>query len=121
MVTVATGQVSVPTWQADRRHVVFTAVVASQDGPVAKAFRLAVGDPPPKQLTLGQGMPADRATQVDALRSSADGHQLAFVSRPGGPASVWMMNADGSGLTPLTEYDSESFPYSCRAVAWTPN
>jgi len=60
-------------------------------------------------------------TQVDALRPSPDGHQLAFVSRSGGPASVWMMNADGTGLTLLTDYDSESFPYSCRAVAWTPS
>jgi len=121
VVTVAAGQVSAPIWQADRRHVLFIAVVASQDGPVAKAFRLAVGDPPPKQLTLSQGMPVDRLTQVDALRPSPDGHQLAFVSRSVGPASVWMMNADGSGLTLLTDYDSESFPYSCRAVAWTPS
>lgn len=121
VVTVAAGQVSVPAWQADRRHLFFTAVVASQDGPVEKAFRLGVGDAPPKQLTLAQGMPADRSTQVDALQPSADGHQLALVSRSGGPAAVLMMNADGSGLTPLTEYDAEGFPYSCRAVAWTPS
>jgi len=31
------------------------------------------------------------------------------------------MNADGTGVTALTQYDSQSFPYSCRAVAWTPN
>src|SRR5262249_62175629 len=79
VVTVAAGQVSAPIWQADRRHVLFIAVVASQDGPVAKAFRLAVGDPPPKQLTLSQGMPVDRTTQGDARRPSSRGRQLAFV------------------------------------------
>lgn len=120
-VTVATGQVSVPTWQADGRHVVFTAMVASDAGPAAKAFRLAVGDPPPKELALSQGMPADRSQEVGSVSLSADGHQLAFVSAASVPPGVWMMNADGSGLTPLTEYDSDSFPYACRAVAWTPS
>ena len=120
VVTVVTGEVSVPTWQADRRHVLFTAVVATGQGPVTKAFRLAVGDPPPKELTPGLGMPTG-PTSVDALSPSADGHQLAFVSNAGGPVAVWTMNADGTGVTALTQYDSQSFPYSCRAVAWTPN
>lgn len=121
VVTVAAGQVSAPTWQADRRHVLFTAVVSSGQGTVSKAFRMAVGDPPPKELTLGQGMPTDSSTSVDGLTLSADGHQLAFVSDTGGPMAVWVMNADGSGVTALTEFDPESFPYSSHAVAWTPN
>ena len=29
------------------------------------------------------------------------------------------MNADGTGVTQLTEYDASRFPYSCRALAWT--
>jgi hypothetical protein len=32
---------------------------------------------------------------------------------------VWLMNADGTRPTPLTVYDSDSFPYSCRTPAWT--
>lgn len=120
VVTVATGEVSAPAWQADRRHVLFSAVVSSPDGAVTKAFRLTVGDTPPKELTATMGIPAGGQTQVDALSLSADGHQLAFVSGAGRPSTVWLMNADGSGLTPLTEYDPDRFPYSCKAVAWTP-
>ena len=120
VVTVATGDVSVPAWQADRRHVLFSAVVNSPRGAVSKAFRLTVGDTPPKSLTLTQAMPAAGDLQVQALSPSADGHQLAFTSA-GGPAVLWLMNADGSGLTALTEYDGERFPYSCLAPAWSPS
>jgi hypothetical protein len=46
---------------------------------------------------------------------SPDGHQIAFLSGD----QVWLMNADGTRPTPLTKQDAASFPYSCRALAWT--
>jgi Bacterial Ig-like domain len=119
-VTVAVGQVSTPSWQADGRHLFFTAVVPTPSGPTAKAFRLTVGDPPPKTLTAGAGMPATPGLQVTSLSPSPDGHQLAFAAETAGRAAVFLMNADGTGLTQLTEFDHDSFPYAASAVAWTP-
>ena len=31
------------------------------------------------------------------------------------------MNADGTGLTRVSEFDPAGLGYSCRAVAWTPS
>jgi len=58
---------------------------------------------------------------VVSLSPSADGHQLAFISDVGGRPGVWAMNADGTGVTQLTDPDADRFPYSCLAVAWTPS
>ena len=117
-VTVATGPVSAPVWQADRRHVFVTAPAGA--GTLPKAFRFAVDDSSTKTFTAAQGLPGDQGVPVTALSLSADGHQLAFISDTNGLPGVWSMNADGTGVTSLTDYDPVRFPYSCRAVDWTP-
>jgi hypothetical protein len=118
--TVATGEVSGPAWQADNRHLVFTASVATSGGKVERAFRLAVGDPPPRSLAAGQGLPTGSALSVGQISLSADGHQIAFLAGYQGRAAVWLMNADGTGLTRLSEFGGAGAGYSARAVAWTP-
>jgi hypothetical protein len=121
-VTVATGDVSAPVWQADRQHVFFTAAVPAPSGPVAKAFRAAVSPPGASgTLSAGAGMPGGQDLAVGSLSTSPDGHQLAFVPDGAGRSGVWEMNADGTGLTRLTDPDPGRFPYSCLGVTWTPS
>lgn len=120
--TVAAGEVSGPVWQADRQHVFFTASVPAPTGAgaVTRVFRFAVGDGSPHALTAAAGMPGGQDVQVQAFSPSPDGHQVAFLADAGGRAGVWTMNADGTGLTQLTDPDLGRFPYSSRDVAWTP-
>jgi hypothetical protein len=119
-VTVATGEVSAPAWQADSRHVIFTAPVAGPGGTVSKAFRLAAGDPPPRTLAGVQALPAGPRVAVRNASPSPDGHQIAFLSDFEGRPAVFLMNADGTNVTRVSEFDPPGLAYSCRAVAWTP-
>jgi Bacterial Ig-like domain len=118
--TVATGDVSEPFWQADRQHVFFTGSVPTPTGTVTRIFRFAVNDRSPHALTASAGMPSGQDVQVVTFSPSPDGHQLAFLGDVAGRAGVWTMNADGSGVTRLTDPDPARFPYSSKGVAWTP-
>ena len=112
--TVTTGDLGRPAWLPDSTHLVFAAAVPSSSGPVHKAFVVNVASPP-APLTLASGLPSDPAIEVSSPISSPDGHQIAFLSGN----QVWLMNGDGTRPTALTREDPASFPYSCRAVAWT--
>jgi Tol biopolymer transport system component len=57
---------------------------------------------------------------VSQVSVSPDGHQVAFLAAYQGLPAVWLMNADGTGLTRLTQFDAGSLDYSCRDIAWTP-
>jgi hypothetical protein len=117
--TVAEGDAGVPRW-LDGSHLVFAATVAGPAGTVSRAFRVSAvsaGGP----LTAGAGLPSAKAVDVHDPSPSPDGHQIAFLSGQAGDQQVWLMNADGTGLVQLTEYDALDFPYSCLALAWTPS
>lgn len=118
--TVATGQVSVASWQADSRHLIFTATVPTNAGPISKAFRVGLGGPANVSLGAASGMPPGTDVSVGPLSVSADGHQIAFLSDLHGLSQVWLMNADGTRLTALTQYGPADFPYRSTEVAWTP-
>jgi Tol biopolymer transport system component len=120
LVKVTTGQVSAPSWQADRQHVFFTAVADTAQGPLTKAFRLPIADAGPKGLGAAPAMPTGTGVEVSSLSPSADGHQLAFVSAESGRPGVWLMNADGTGLTQLTDADFGQLPVGVQSIAWTP-
>lgn len=112
--TVASGDIGRPAWLPDSVHIVFAAGVLTSRGPMRKAFLLSV-IAPPASLTASLGMPNSAAADVSDPVPSPDGHQLAFVSGN----QVWIMNADGTRPTPLTQFDAQSFPYTCEAPAWT--
>lgn len=119
-VTLATGMVEAPVWQADSRHLIFAASVPGGDGSnISRAYRLAVTAPPPDRLTLAMGMPA-AGPSVLQPQPSPDGHQIAFLADQQGNREVFLMNADGTGLSQLTSFDPTGFPYSCSDLAWTP-
>jgi hypothetical protein len=119
--TVRTADVASMAWQADSRHLIVGATVATPAGAAARAFRLSIADASPRSLSLEEALPAGTLFDVRSPVPSPDGHQVAFVGAgagTGGP-QLWVVNVDGTGLRPLTSFDAASFPYSCRAPAWT--
>jgi Bacterial Ig-like domain len=112
--TLATGDLGAPAWLPDSTHLVFAAAVTGPIGVLHKAFVINVVSPPPS-LSAASGLPSDPGLEVTSPVPSPDGHQIAYLSGE----QVWLMNADGTRPTPLTKEDAVSFPYSCRALAWT--
>jgi len=111
--TLTTGDIGRPAWLPDSSHLVFSAAVSTTTGVLHKAFVVNVASPP-ATLSVSLGLPSD-PIDVTSPVSSPDGHQIAFLSGD----QVWLMNADGTRPTALTRKDPLSFPYSCRAPAWT--
>ena len=112
--TVASGDLGSPAWLPDSTHLVFAAVVQAAGTSSHKAFVINVVAPP-VALNAGAALPSDLNIDLSTPVPSPDGHQIAFVSG----SQVWLMNADGTRPTALTRFDPASFPYSCRALAWT--
>src|SRR6202035_313601 len=111
--TIASGDMSAPAWLPDSTHLVIAAA-ASADSSNHKAFVVNVVTPP-AVLSAGSGLPSDPSVDLSAPAPSPDGHQIAFLDGN----QVWLMNADGTRPIALTKFDPTSFPYSCRALAWT--
>ncbi|HEY0831852.1 MAG TPA: Ig-like domain-containing protein [Candidatus Dormibacteraeota bacterium] len=111
--TLTTGDIGRPAWLPDSTHLVFSAAVSTTTGVLHKAFIVNVVSPP-STPSLSLGLPSEQI-DVTSPVSSPDGHQIAFLSGD----QVWLMNADGTRPTALTRKDPQSFPYSCRAPAWT--
>ena len=112
--TVTSGDIGHPQWLPDSTHLVFAAAITADTGVLHKAYIANVVSPP-STLSLAGGLPADPGIEVTSPASSPDGHQIAFLSGD----QVWIMNADGTRPIALTREDPASFPYSCRAPAWT--
>jgi hypothetical protein len=111
--TLVSGDIASPAWLPDSTHLVFAARSSTSSTAPHKAFVINVVSPP-STLSAAIGLPAD-PIDVASPVSSPDGHQIAFLSDD----QVWLMNADGTRPTQLTRLDPETFPYSCRALAWT--
>ena len=116
--TVATGDLGVPSWLPDSTHIVFAAGIQGPGGLTHKAFVVNVVGPP-AALNPASGLPSDPSIDLASPVPSPDGHQIAFVNVNQVENQVWLMNADGTRPTALTRFAAESFPYSCRAPAWT--
>ncbi len=117
--TVAIGEVDAPRWQADSRHLILSATVSDAGSPHSRPFRVSATEAAARALAADQAIPIPAGAEVRDPLPSPDGHQLAFLQPTPGGDQVWIMNLDGSGFGPLTAYEPVSFPYSCRAPAWT--
>jgi Tol biopolymer transport system component len=86
-----------PSWSADGTHIVYAART-SPGGPF-RIFLAQADGSGPVQLTTQTAGSADRSPVF-----SPDGTRIAFVSdRDGGFPELYLMNADGSGVTRLTK------------------
>jgi Tol biopolymer transport system component len=113
--TIVSGaEINAPAWMPDSVHLVFAATLQTPTGTVRKAFVVSV-IAPPAALTPALGLPSDPTISVANPLPSPDGHQIAFLNGN----QVWLMNGDGTRPTPLTAFDPQKFPYSCRTPAWT--
>lgn len=112
--TVVKGDIGPPAWLPDSTHLVVAAGISTPEGEIRKAFVINTVAAP-AALSASSGIPADVNVDVESPAPSPDGHQIAFLS----DGQVWLMNLDGTRPVALTKEDPASFPYSCRAVAWT--
>jgi hypothetical protein len=110
--TVASGDLGTPAWLPDSTHLVLAAAPSAAGAHKAYVVNVVA---PPASLTAGSALPSDLNIDLSAPVPSPDGHQIAFISGN----QIWLMNADGTRPTALTRFDATSFPYSCRALAWT--
>jgi Bacterial Ig-like domain/WD40-like Beta Propeller Repeat len=100
--TWAQGRVSSPAWQSDSQHLLFQAEVGSSAGPATKLFRRGASDGSSLEPDASTAMPSSNSLDVESFAVSPDGRQVVFISGAKGRASLWSMNADGTGLTTLT-------------------
>jgi len=115
--TVAAGEIRDPAWLSGSNELVFSARVDVTGGRQWRVFRINPALPPSRlAATAAIGPPTDGDAFLP--QPSPDGHQIAFLFGAVQSAQVWLMNADGTGLSRLTGFDSEAFPYSCRALHW---
>jgi hypothetical protein len=115
--TIASGQINDLAWLADSSDLTFSAQVEVGGSLLSRIFRVNTA------LALGRLTAATAigpATDEDAFlpEPSPDGHQIAFLLGAPESAQIWLMNADGTGANRLTGFDSNAFPYACRALHW---
>jgi WD40 repeat protein len=115
--TVATGEITTPAWLANSSDVTFSAKVVVAGKSQRRIFRVntALG---PGQLTVAAAIGPAGDADGFLPQPSPDGHQIAFLVGAPESAQIWLMNADGTGQSRLTGFDSIAFPYSCRALHW---
>jgi Tol biopolymer transport system component len=85
-----------PAWSTDGTRIAYSAPASS--GEPYRIFVMNADGTTPEQLTTQSAGSADRSPAW-----SPDGARIAFVSdRAGGFPEIYLMNADGSGVTRLT-------------------
>ena len=115
--TVASGEIATPAWLANSSDITFSARLVIAGKSQQRIFRVntALG---PGQLTVAAAIGPASGADGFLPQPSPDGHQIAFLVGAPESAQIWLMNADGTGQSRLTEFDSAAFPYSCRALHW---
>jgi hypothetical protein len=115
--TVATGEIATPVWLANSSDVTFAARLAVAGKTQWRIFRVNTALAPGR-LTAAAAIGPPGDADAFSPQPSPDGHQIAFLVGAPESAQIWLMNADGTGQSRLTGFDSAAFPYSCRALHW---
>ena len=116
--TIATGEIADPAWLANSSDLVFSARLEEAGKRQWRIFRVNTALPPTQLTAAAAISPAAGGADSFLPQPSPDGHQIAFLVGAPQSAQVWLMNADGTGQSRLTGFDSEAFPFSCRALHW---
>jgi hypothetical protein len=116
--TVASGEIATPAWLANSSDITFSARLAGSGKSQWRIFRVNTALAP-GQLTAAAAISPPAEADSSRPQPSPDGHQIAFLQGAPGSAQIWLMNADGTGQSRLTGFDSAAFPYSCRALHWS--
>jgi Tol biopolymer transport system component len=115
--TVATGEIASPAWLSNSSDITFSATLAVGGKLQQRIFRVNTALAPAPLTAAGAIGPAGDADGF-LPQPSPDGHQIAFLVGAADSAQIWLMNADGTGQSRLTAFDSLAFPFSCHALHW---
>jgi D-alanyl-D-alanine carboxypeptidase len=108
-----------PAWSPDGRTIVFESRgVSGGGGHSWRRFAVAVvnanGSGQPRALSVGEPV-KDRTPRAPRPLWSPDGRMIAYLGRRHGTYDVYVMNADGSGLTNVTQSRANE-----SSFAWSP-
>ena len=115
--TLLSGDLADPVWLADSNDLVFSARVPVNGTRQWRVFRINTSLPPPA-VNAGSSISPSNGLDSFLPQPSPDGHQIAFLVGTMENAQVWVMNADGTGVSRLTAYSAQDFPYSVRGLHW---
>ncbi len=115
--TVATGQIATPAWLANSSDITFSARLVVAGKSQSRIYRVSSAV---ASSRLSASAAIAQVGDADAFQPqpSPDGHQIAFLVGAPESAQIWLMNADGTGQSRLTAFDSNAFPFSCQALHW---
>jgi Tol biopolymer transport system component len=106
-----------PTWSPDGRSIAYSYLTTTADS--SDRIVVAAADGSTKHLVGDPGLPAAAPTW------SPDGRRIAFLSEGPRTSRLMIMNADGSGVRPLTTgtYDSIGWgmEHGTHGVSWSPD
>lgn len=110
--TVSPTQDYRPAWSPDGTKIVFTRPRSNPFDPTQDLWIVTVPTTPGLGTALQQLSTASGASFAPAW--SPDGSRIAFSSNRGGVYQIYIMNADGSGQTPITSSAFETYSTSWR-------
>ena len=116
--TIAAGEIADPAWLAGSSDLVFSARLDQAGKRPWRIFRVNTALPSAQLTAAAAISPIAGGDDSFLPQPSPDGHQIAFLVGAPQSAQVWLMNSDGTGQSRLTGFDSEAFPFSCRALHW---